>query len=143
MVLHVFPVGDVGGVPRELGGNLAERAQRRGGQCPAVAAHPHHEVLGLEQIEVLVAGPAAVVTLFTLGVEPHPAHAATQVVLVDAVEAGFGVVIEDSVAHIERVVILLELLVGVQRLAVAKRPLAFAAAFGGAGGRHSAFSFVE
>ena len=51
--------------------------------------------------------------------------------------------VEDSVAHVERVVILLELLVGVERLALTERPLAFAATLGGAGGRHSAISFVE
>ena len=141
VVLNVFPVGDVGGVPGELDGNLAERAQRRGGDGAAVAAHPHHEVLGFEQVDVLVAGEAAVVTLLALRVEPGPAHAATQVVLLDAVESGGGVVVEDSVADVERVVILLELLVGVERLALTQRPLALA--LGGAGGRHAAISFVE
>ena len=99
------------------------------GQGAAVAAHPHHEVLGLEDVDVLVAGPGAVVALLTLGVEAPPAHPAAQVLLVDAVEALLGVDVLDAGAHVERVVVLLELLVGVERLAIAERPLAFALAF--------------
>jgi hypothetical protein len=51
--------------------------------------------------------------------------------------------VEDSVAHVERVVVPLELLVGIERIALTERPLAFAAGLSGAGGRHSAISFVE
>ena len=100
VVLHVFPVGDVGGVAGELGRDLTQGAQRGGRQRAAVAAHPHHEVLGFEQVDVLVAGPAAVVALLALGVEAPPAEATAQVVLVDAVESVFGVDVFDAVPHV-------------------------------------------
>jgi hypothetical protein len=87
VVLNVLAVGDVGGVTGELGGDFSDGAKCGQRQRTAVAAHPHHEVLGLEQVGVLVAGPGAVVTLFTLGIQTHPAHPSTQVLLVDAVEA--------------------------------------------------------
>ena len=62
-----------------------------------------------------------------LGVEAHPAEPAAQVGGVDRVEAALGVDVEDPVPDVERVVVLLGLLVLVQRLAVAERPLALAA----------------
>jgi hypothetical protein len=125
--LHVLAVADVGGVARELGGDLADGAQRGGGQRAAVAPHAHHEVFGLEEVGVLVAGPRAVVTLLALGVQAHPPHPTAQILLVDAVEALLRIQVDDAGAHIERVVVLLELFVRVERLAVAERPLAFAA----------------
>ena len=106
---------------------ISPRCAARPGQCPAVAAHPHHEVLGLEDVGVLVAGPGAVVALLTLGVQAHPAHPAAQVLLVDAVEALLGVDVDDAGPHVQGVVVLLELLVRVERLAIAERPLALAA----------------
>ena len=127
VVLDVLAVGDVGGVAGELGGDAAERAQRRGGQRAAVAAHPQHEVLVLEHVGVVVTGPGAVVAGLALGVEAPPAETAAQVALVDALEAAVGVDVLDAGPHVERVVVLLGLLVGVERLAVAERPLAFAA----------------
>ncbi len=127
MVLHVLAVADVGGVAGVLGRDLAQRAQRRGGQRAAVAAHPHHEVPGLEDVGVLVAGPGAVVALLALGIQAHPAHPAAQVLLVDAVEALLGVDVEDAGPHVQGVVILLELFVRVEWLAIAECPLALAA----------------
>ena len=124
VVLDVLTVTDVGGIAGELGGDLADGAQTGGRERAAVAAHPHHEVLGLEDVGVLVAGPRAVVALLTLGVEAHPAHPAPQVVLVDAVEALLGVDLLDPGADVERVVVLLELLVGVERFPVPECPLA-------------------
>ena len=126
MVLDVLAVADVGGVAGELGGDLAQRPQRGVGQRPAVAAHPHHEVGGLEDVGVLVAGPGAVVALLALRVQAHPAHPAAQILFVDAVEALLGVDVEDAGTHIQRVVILLELLIGVERLAIAELPLPLA-----------------
>src|SRR5690606_20028062 len=87
----------------------------------------YHEVLGLQQVGVLIAGPGAVVALFALGVEAHPAEPAAQIGLVDAVEAVLGVGVDDAIAHVERVVFLLELLVGVERVPFAERPLPFGA----------------
>ena len=69
----------------------------------------------------------AVVALLALGVQAPPAETAAQVALVDAVEAAAGVDVLDARPHVERVVVLLDLLVGVERLAVAQRPLALAA----------------
>ena len=66
-----------------------------------------------------------------LGVEPPPAEPAAQVGRVDRGEAALGVDVLDPGPHVERVVVLLELLVGVQRLAVAERPLALTAARSG------------
>ena len=144
VVLHVLAVADVGGVAGELGGDLAQRAQRGVGQRPAVAAHPHHEVLGLEDVGVLVAGPGAVVALLALRVQAHPAHPAAQILLVDAVEALLGVDVDDAGAHVQRVVVLLELLVGVERLAIAELPLALATrALDGLCSGHWCGSFVE
>src|SRR5262249_24895972 len=67
-----------------------------------------------------------VVALLALGVEAHPPHPAAQVLLVDAVEALLGVDIDDAGAHVECVVVLFELLVGVEWLAIAELPLALA-----------------
>src|SRR5262249_39242244 len=100
------------------------------------------EVPGLELVHVLVAGPAAVVALLALGVQTPPAHPATQVVLFDAVEAIFRVRVQDAVAHLERGTGLLELLIGVQRLAFSQRPLALPSrGLGGTGCGHSKISF--
>ena len=132
VVLDVLAVGDVGGVAGELGRDLTQRAQRGGGQRAAVTADPQHEVRVLEHVGVLVAGPGAVVALLALGVEPPPAKTATQVALVDGLEAVLGVDVLDAVPHVERIVVLLGLLVGVERLAVAECPLALTAgALGG------------
>jgi hypothetical protein len=54
-----------------------------------------------------------------------------------------GINVFDAGPHIERLVIVLELFGGVERLALAERPLAFGAALGETGGRHSAVSFME
>ena len=126
VVLHVLPVGDIGGVAGELGGDCAQGAQRRGGQHAAVAADPQHEIGRLEQIDVLIAGERAVVTLNPLGVETPPAEPAAQVDLVDTVESVPGVDGLNPFPHIERGVILLQLLVGVERLPVPEGPLALA-----------------
>ena len=56
VVLDVLPVGDIGGVAGELGRDLAQGAQRGRRERAAVAAHPHHEVPGLEHLDVVVAG---------------------------------------------------------------------------------------
>ena len=131
VVLQVLAVGDVGGIAGEFGGDLAQRAQRGRRQGATVAAHPQHEVLGLKDVDVLVAGPGAVVALLTLGVEAPPAETAAQVAFVDAVEAAVGVDVFDAGPNVERVVVLLGLFVGVERLAIAQRPLAFASPLGG------------
>ncbi len=126
VVLDVLPVGDVGGVPGVLRGGLAEGAQLAGAEEGAVGADPHHEVLSSSSCSSEGGGLAAVEALLALGVEPHPAEAAAQVVPVDRVEPPDGVDVLDPVPHVEGVVLLLGLLVVVQRLAVAEGPLALA-----------------
>ncbi len=118
-------------------------AQCGGRQRAAVAAHPHHEVFGLEQVDVLIAGKAAVVSLLALGVEAPPAHSAAQIVFVDAVEALLGIDVLDAFPHFERGTCLLELFVRIQRLAIPQRPLALISRFCRAGCGHSAVSFVN
>ncbi len=130
VVLDVLPVGDVGGVPRELGGNLAQRAQRPGGQRATVAAHPQHEIRGFDEIDILLPGEGPVVSLFALGIQAPPAQSAAEVGLVDAVEALLGIDLLDAGPHVERVLHLLELLVGVEGFAVAQSPLAVVAGLG-------------
>ena len=135
VVLDVLPVGDVGGVAGEVGGDAAEGAQLRRAEQRAVAAHPHHEVAVVELVRLEGGGLAAVEAGGALRVEPHPAEPAAQVGRVDRVEAALRVDGADPGLDVERVVVLLGLLVGVQGLAVAERPLALAALWAGAGGR--------
>src|SRR6202040_1544207 len=92
---------------------------------------PHHEVFGLDGVDVFVAGPGAVVALLTLRVKTHPAEAAAQIRLVDAVETLFCVDVFDAGPHIERCVIMLHPLAVIKRLTLSQRPLALAASLGG------------
>ena len=131
--LHVLPVGDVGGVAREVDRDLADHPQLLGGQGAAVDADPEHEVLVVELVRLERGGLAAVDAGLALGVEAVPAEASAQVARVDRGEAAVGVDVLDPRPHVQRVVVLLGLLVRVQRLAVAERPLALAR--GGAGWR--------
>ncbi len=93
----------------------------------AVAADAEHEELVVELLGLQGAGLAAVEPGLALRVEAPPAEPAAQVAAVDGGEAAVGVDVLDPRADVERVVVLLGLLVGVQRLAVAERPLALAA----------------
>ena len=104
--------------------------QREQGYDGTWTGDENAELLGLQH-----GGLAAGDALRPLGVEAHPPHPAAQIVLVDAVEALLGVDVDDARAHIERVVVLLELFVGVQRLALAEGPLALTARFGRGLGR--------
>ena len=132
VVLDVLPVGDVGGVAAEVGGDAAEGPQLRRAEQGAVAAHAHHEVPVVQLVRLERGGLAAVEAGGALGVEAHPAEASAQVGRVDGVEAALGVDVADPGLDVERVVVLLGLLVRVQRLAVAEGPLALTAL--GAGG---------
>jgi hypothetical protein len=127
VVLDVLPVGDVGGAAGEVGGDAAEGVQLGGAEQGAVGADPHHEVAVVELLLLEEAGLAAVDARLALGVEAHPPEAPAQVGGVDGVEATPGVDVQDAVPHVQRVVVLLGLLVLVQRLGVAQRPLALRA----------------
>ena len=109
-------------------------AQLLGGQLAAVDADPEHEVLVVELPRLEDRGAAAVDAGPALGVEAPPAEAVAQVGGVDRGEAAVGVDVLDAGPDVERVVVLLGLLVGVERLAEAERPLALAA-LAGAGPR--------
>ena len=124
--LHVLPVGDVGDVPAEVGADPADGPELVAGQPPAVDADAEHEVGVLELLGLQQGGLAAGDALRPLGVEAHPAHPAAEVAGVDAVEAGLRVDVEDPLTDLEAVGVLLHPLVGVERLAVAERPLALA-----------------
>ncbi len=145
VVLDVLPVGDVGGVAGEVDADGAERADGVVRQQRAVGADPHHEELVVELLLLEHRGLAAVEARGALRVEAHPAEAAAQVGRVDRGEAALGVDVEDPVAHVERVVVLLGLLVLVQGLGVAERPLTLTALGArdlGPGGRRCGVALV-
>jgi hypothetical protein len=120
--LDVLPVGDVGGVATELLADLGHGPELFAGEGTTVHADPEHEVLVVELAGLQRGGLPAVDPRAALGVEPPPAHPATQVVAGDGREAVAGVVVENPLPDVEPVVGLLELLVVVQRRAVAVRP---------------------
>jgi len=95
-----------------------------GAQRPAVHPDAEHEELVLELVRLERGGAAAVDALAALGAEPPPTHPSAQVVGRDRGEALLGVDLLDALADVERVVLGLELLVVVQRRAVAEGPLA-------------------
>ena len=115
-------------VPRAKSVPMLPRARSLAGvEQLAVAAHAQHEELVVELLLLEHRGLAAVEAGGALGVEPHPAEPAAQVGGVDRGEAALGVDVQDARADVERVVVLLGLLVLVQRLGVAERPLSLAA----------------
>ena len=96
--------------------------------CSLVSAPPSMRTRSMKYSSSSSSGsrtrrPAAVDAGPALGVEPPPAHPAAQVGRVDRVEAPVGVDVLDPGPDVEPVVVLLDLLVGVERLAVAHRPL--------------------
>ncbi|MDF9807549.1 hypothetical protein M2436_006096 [Streptomyces sp. HB372] len=131
VVLHVLPVGEVGGAARELLGDLPDHPQLLGGQPPAVDADAQHEVLVVQLLRLQHGRLAAVDAGLALGVQPPPAHASAQVVRVDGVEAALGVDRLNTCPYVETVVVLLELLVPVQGGVVAHGPLTLAAVASG------------
>ena len=125
--LHVLPVGDVGQVPPVLLGDARHRAQLLRGELPARDADADHEELVLDLGVLQRPGLAPADPRAALGVQAPPAEPAAQVERVDRVETLVGVAGEDPLADVEPVVVFLELFGRVQRLEMAKRPLALAA----------------
>ena len=123
MQLNVLAVGEVRGVAGEQPGDFADDAQLFGGQCPSIDADPEHEVLVLELFRRQRGGSAAVDAGCALGVEPPPAEAASPIGRVDAGDTGMAVHLLDPLAHVEAVIVLFDLLVHIERLAVALGPL--------------------
>ena len=132
--LDVLPVGDVGGVAGVVARDLADDPQLLGREGAAVDPDAEHEVLVLELVRLERGGLAAVDPGLALGVEAPPAEPAVQVVVADRGEPLLAVDVLDAGAHVERVVLLLEALVGVQRLGLAEGPLALASHLRGAPG---------
>ena len=124
--LHVLPVGDVGDIPTEVDRDLPDHPELLGGQRTAVDPDPQHEVLVVQLPRLQGGGLAAVDPRPALGVEAVPAEASPQVTGVDGGEAALGVDVLYPGPDVERMVVLLGLLVGVQRLAVAQSPLTLA-----------------
>jgi hypothetical protein len=127
VVLDVLSVGEVGGVAAVLDRQVGDGAQLLEVQLTAVDAHAQHEELVVELLGLQRRGLATVDAGTTLRVQAPPAEASAHVAGIDRVEAAVRVDVLDAGAHVERVVVLLGLLVGVERLAVPERPLALAA----------------
>src|SRR5262249_5005907 len=145
--LDVLPVGDVGAVARVLLRHPGHGPELGQVELATVDAYPQHEVLVFELVRLEDRGTPAVNAGGTLGVESEPAEPGTQVGWIDAGKAPMRVDRLDSGADVERVVVLLAPLVGVEGLTVAQRPLPLAAhpplggGTGGDGGcRHAASS---
>ena len=130
--LDVLPVGDVGGAAGEPAGDVADDVQLLAGQLAAVNPDAEHEVAVVQLLGLQDRGLAAVDARLALGVQAEPAEPATQIGRVDRIEAALGVDVDDPLTDVQPVVVLLVFLVLVERLAVAERPLTFAA---GATGR--------
>ena len=126
-MLDVLPVGDVGGVACVTARDVGDDPQLVVGQPAAVDTDTQHEVAVVELLRLQDRGFAAVDAGPALCVEPVPAEPAAQVSRVDGVEAVLGVDVDDPLADVEPVVVALIFLVLVERLAIAERPLAFAA----------------
>ena len=122
--LDVLPVGDVGGVAGELGGDLGDRAQLAEVKSAAVRSHPHHEVLVLELLRLQGRGLAAVDPWLALRVETPPAKPSAQVIAGYRVESADGVDALDPGPNVEPVVVLLHAFIGIERLPIAEAPLA-------------------
>jgi hypothetical protein len=131
--LDVLPVGDVGHVAAVLGGDLADDPQLLVGEAAAVDADAQHEVRRLELLGLQHGRLAAGDALRPLRVQAVPAEAAAQVAAVDRVEPALSVDVDDPLLDGQRVAVLLGLLVLVERLAVAERPLALSAPSAGGG----------
>src|SRR5690606_18554151 len=124
--LDVLPVGDVRGVTRELAGDLSDGAQLLEVELTAVDADTQHEVGVLELLRLEGGGAPAVDAGLALGIEAPPAEPTTQVLRVDAVEAGVRVDALDPGSNVERVVVLLHPLVRVERFELGEGPLSLA-----------------
>ncbi|MCY1241022.1 hypothetical protein D9M72_539020 [compost metagenome] len=123
MQLDVLAVGEVGRVPGEVHGDVADHAQLLGGERTAVDPNPEHEVLFLKLVRLQRGGLAAVDPGLALRVEAPPAEAAVQVLAGDGVEAVLGVDGLDTLTDVEAVVLLLPGFVGVERRGAVNLPL--------------------
>jgi hypothetical protein len=124
--LDILPIGDVGGVAGKVDGDLADDPELLGCQCTAIDPYPEHEVFVVQLRGLQGRGLSAVDSRAPLRVKPVPAEAPPQVGRIDRREAALRVDVLDPLTDQEGIVVFLGLLVGVERLAVAQGPLAFA-----------------
>src|SRR5207237_6659195 len=124
---EVLPVGYVRRAACVTARDVGDDPQLVVGQPAAVDADAEHEVAVVELLRLQHRGLAAVDAGPALCVQPVPAEPAAQVRRVDGVEAVLGVDVDDPLADVEPVVVALVFLVLIERLAIAERPLAFAA----------------
>ena len=122
--LNVLPVGDVGEIPSEVDRDLPDHPELLSSQRAAVDADPQHEVLVVKLPRLQGGSLAAVDPGPALGIKAVPAEPSAKVPWIDGCEAALGVDVLYSGPNVKRMVVLLGLLVGVQRFAVAQRPLA-------------------
>ncbi len=125
--LDVLAVGQVGGVAGVTSGHVGDGAQLGDVELAAVDADAEHEVFVVQLVRLEDGGAAAVDAGLALGVEAEPAEPTTEILRVDARESAVRVDVLDTQARVQPVVVALHALVGVQRLAVTKCPLALAA----------------
>src|SRR5690348_1600760 len=125
--LDVLPVGDVRCAAGVTARDVGDDPQLVVGQPATVDTDAQHEVTVVELLRLQHRGLAAVEARPALCVQPVPAKPAAQVSRVDGVEAVLGVDVDDPLTDVEPVVVALVFLVLVERLAIAERPLAFAA----------------
>ena len=139
--LDVLAVGDVGDVASEPLARPRDRAQLLAREAPAVDADPHHEELVLQLLRLRRARAFSRNPLLALRVQPVPPQARTQVLLADRTEPARREDPVDPLAHVQAVVVLLDLLRGVERLVVAQPPLPLAS-FAGSRSRCRALSLI-
>ena len=122
--LDVLAVSDIGGAAGEVVGDRAEHPQLLAAQAATIQAHPLQEVAVGQLRGLQLGGAAAVDPLLALGVQTPPAETAVEVIGRDALVAAGTVDVHDPVAHRQRVPVLLEGLVVIERLAPVEGPLA-------------------
>src|SRR6266542_3703339 len=97
-------------------------------------ASSRRQISGPSSIRLQYGRAAAVDARLALRVQAPPAEPSPQVLRVDRGEAAARVDVLDPGPYVERVVVLLDPLVRIQRLPVSERPLALAAGLAGPGG---------
>src|SRR5262249_61973520 len=119
-------VGGAGGLAPVLLADAAQGAHLLGGKLAAGDPAPHQEERVLDLGVLRRPGLATADPRAALRVQAPPAEPAAQVLRVDGAKALVRVAGEDPLADVEPVVVFLESFGRVQRLKMAKRPLALA-----------------
>jgi hypothetical protein len=115
------------GVPGIPLRDLRDRPQLSQIQLPAIHPHAEHEELILQLVRLQHGRPAAVDTRATLGIQPPPPQPTPQIRRINRREPPMGIDVLHPSPHIQRVVILLDPLIGVQGLPMPQSPLTLTA----------------